>query len=108
MIYIYVDMTISWACNIFNTGPPGQLATFVSVAPGTYSVRATARSGFERTELTFRVVVPEDIFRMCSVNLINSGVEVVGDTATVQFAGVGPVSSFECKLDGNTVPNCEM
>ena len=32
---------------------------------------------------------------MCSVNLINSGVEVVGDTATVQFAGVGPVSSFD-------------
>ena len=45
---------------------------------------------------------------MCSVNLINFGVEVVGDTATVQFAGVGPVSSFDCKLDGNTVPNCEL
>ena len=35
----------------------------------------------------------------CTTHLINGGVTVRGDTATVEFAGTGPAETFRCKLD---------
>ena len=44
---------------------------------------------------------------ICAVRLIGDGVTVNGDTATVQFAGVGPSNSFLCSLDRQNFIQCE-
>ena len=45
---------------------------------------------------------------ICTVHLINDGVTVDGDTATVEFAGSGPTTSFRCSLDGQSFSPCEL
>ena len=35
----------------------------------------------------------------CAINMINSGLSVEDGAATVQFEGVGTVSSYACYLD---------
>ena len=42
------------------------------------------------------------------MHLINDGVTVNGDTATVEFAGSGPTTSFQCNLDGQGFSPCEL
>ena len=45
---------------------------------------------------------------ICTVHLINDGVTVDGDTATVEFTSSGPATSFQCNLDrGDFIP-CEL
>ena len=44
---------------------------------------------------------------MCAIHLIGDGVTVNGDTATVQFASVGPSNSFLCSLDHQNFIQCE-
>ena len=44
----------------------------------------------------------------CTMHLINDGVTVNEDTATVEFAGSGPTTSFQCRLDGQAFSPCEL
>ena len=41
------------------------------------------------------------------VNLINNGVTINGHSATVEFSGMGPSSTFLCSLDFATLSPCE-
>ena len=45
---------------------------------------------------------------ICTVHLINDGVTVNGDTATVEFAGSEPTTTFRCSLDGQAFSPCEL
>ena len=42
------------------------------------------------------------------MHLINDGVTVNGDTATVEFAGSGPTTTFRCRLDRQSFSPCEL
>ena len=44
----------------------------------------------------------------CTVHLINDGVTVNEDTATVEFAGSGPTTTFRCSIDGQGFSPCEL
>ena len=44
----------------------------------------------------------------CTTHLINGGVTVRGDTATVEFAGTGPAETFRCKLDTEPAFACKL
>ena len=45
---------------------------------------------------------------ICTVHLINDGVTVNGNTATVEFASSGPATTFQCSLDGQGFTACEL
>ena len=45
---------------------------------------------------------------ICTVHLINDGVTVNGNTATVEFASSGPATTFQCSLDGQGFSACEL
>ena len=45
---------------------------------------------------------------ICTVHLINDGVTVNGNTATVEFASSGPTTSFQCSLDRQSFTACEL
>lgn len=45
---------------------------------------------------------------ICTVHLINDGVTVNGNTATVEFASSGPTTTFQCSLDGQGFSACEL
>ena len=50
--------------------------------------------------------------RQCSVHLINKGVTIENNNATIEFAGTGPseenvVSVFVCQLDGGSFSTCK-
>ena len=45
---------------------------------------------------------------ICTVHLINDGVTVNGNTATVEFASSGPTTSFQCSLDRQGFTACEL
>ena len=42
----------------------------------------------------------------CSVNLINAGVVVNGNSATAEFLAVGAATSFKCRLDKGRTDTC--
>ena len=44
----------------------------------------------------------------CTTHLINGGVTVNGDMATVEFAGTGPAETFRCKLDTQPAFACKL
>ena len=43
----------------------------------------------------------------CTTHLINGGVTVRGDTATVEFTGTGPAETFRCRLDAEPAFTCK-
>ena len=45
---------------------------------------------------------------ICTVHLINDGVTVNGNTATVEFASAGPATTFQCSLDSQSFSACEL
>ena len=44
----------------------------------------------------------------CTIHLINGGVTVSGDIATVEFTGTGPAETFRCKLDTERAFACKL
>ena len=71
-------------------------------------MRAIARSGSERALAAVTFVIPEDD-ETCTVHLINRGVTVRGDTATIEFGGfmIGRVTGYSCQLDSQPSMPCE-
>ena len=44
----------------------------------------------------------------CTVHMINEGVVVAGDSATVEFTGRGPAKGHHCSLDKMSFYKCEL
>ena len=76
------------------------------LAPGTYQLRAIARAGSERALAAVTLTIPEDA-ETCTVHLINRGVTVSGDTATIEFGGFGRGTGYSCRLDNGPSTPCE-
>ena len=93
--------------DLYTTGSNGS-TTFADLASGVYRVRiVTTAPNATRSVFRRRVVIPRDP-NFCAVNLINDGAVVRGNTLTVHFRGVGPVTGFECILDRRTRSPCEL
>ena len=43
----------------------------------------------------------------CTVNLINSGIVVRGDTASIQFAVNGDATTLTCRMDRRRIHQCK-
>ena len=87
-------------------GPLGNTTTFEGVRPGYYNLRVTALANNKEARVYRRVYVPTNS-NTCSVNLINSGVVVNGNSATVEFQAVGAATGFKCRLDNGYFDTCE-
>ena len=44
----------------------------------------------------------------CTLHLINDGVTVTGDSATVEFTGRGPIDGYYCSLDRMELFKCKL
>lgn len=71
--------------------------TFSNLQSATYMLRVVATNGYEKSVSQRIVTVPGT--DECAVNMINSGLNVDNGAATIQFAGVGTISSYACYLD---------
>ena len=86
----------------------GSNGTFTGLTPGVYRLKIVASaSGYNRLVMRRRVVIPRDP-NYCTANLIDDGVVVKGNTLTVHFRGVGPVTGFQCSVDRQTKFSCEL
>lgn len=71
--------------------------TFSNLQPATYILTVVATNGYEKSVSKRLITVPGT--DECAINMINSGLKNEDGAVTVQFAGVGPVSSYACYLD---------
>ena len=89
------------------TGSNGS-TIFTGIAPGNYRLRIIASApGYNESAIRRRVVIP-DGSNFCTVNFIDEGVVVHGNTLTVHFRGVGPVTGFQCVVDRRRKFSCEL
>ena len=70
---------------------------------GYYFIKATVITGRNSAKTERRVRIDRNAMA-CSAHLINRGLSIAaGGRATAEFAGVGPVDSFRCTLNGETL-----
>ena len=90
-----------------HSGSSGNVS-FTDLAPGRYVLRVAATNSREdRTIERRRFEISSDP-SFCTTHLINGGVTVSGDMATVEFAGTGPAETFRCKLDTEPAFACKL
>ena len=83
-------------------------AVFSSLIPGVYTLRVVATNRHPDKEfIKRRFEVTTDAER-CTLHLINDGVTVTGDSATVEFTGRGPVKDYRCQLDMMEFYECKI
>ena len=97
-------MVVHLCCTFL--GPSGSTTTFEGVPPGYHNLRVTALANKKKARVYRRVYVPANS-NTCSVNLINAGLVVNGNSVTVEFLAVGAATSFKCKLDKGETDTCE-
>ena len=90
-----------------NSGSSGNV-TFTDLAPGRYVLRVAATNSREDRAIERRSFEISSDPSFCTTHLINGGVTVRGDTATVEFAGTGPAETFRCKLDTEPAFACKL
>ena len=83
-------------------------AQFFDLEAGVYVLRVVATNQVPDRELTRRTFEISNDPKHCSTHLINNGVTVVGNNATVEFAGSGPAKGYKCKLDKNDFYPCKL
>ena len=72
---------------------------FSGLSPAVYTLRVVATNRRPDKEfIRSRFEITDDVER-CTLHLINGGVSVSGDSATVEFTGRGPVHGYLCYLD---------
>ena len=68
-------------------------------------MRATVLTARDSATTESRVRIDSDPMA-CSAHLINRGLTFeAGGLATAQFVGIGPIESFRCTVNGDTVNN---
>ena len=83
--------------------------TVSDVSPGRHVIRVIARSTSGRTIrkiLKSIVYVPENS-ESCRPHLINQGLNVIGNNATLEFSSTSSPQGFECILDRVSRGACE-
>ena len=66
------------------------------MSPGYYKLIIIAKNGNYDSVVTSRLMIVPDETYSCAVNLINNGLTLSGNSAKIQFAGVGEVSQCSC------------
>ena len=88
------------------TGSSGHVV-FSSLMPGVYTLRVVATNRRPDKEFIKRRFEVTNDTERCTLHLINDGVTVAGDSATVEFSGRGPVRGFRCQLDKMEYDECK-
>ena len=91
----------------FHSGSSGNVS-FTDLAPGKYVLRVAAINSREDRAIERRRFEISSDPSFCTTHLINGGVTVSGDMATVEFAGTGPAETFRCKLDTEPAFKCKL
>jgi len=81
-----------------HSGSSGSVS-FTDLAPGRYVLRVAATNSKEDRAIERRRFEISSDPSFCTTHLINGGVTVRGNTATVEFAGTGAAEMFSCRLD---------
>ena len=81
--------------------------SFTDLAPGRYVLRVAATNSKEDRAIERRRFEISSDPSFCTTHLINRGVTVTGDTATVDFTGTGPAETFRCRLDTEPAFACK-
>lgn len=81
----------------------GETSTTGELESGTYSIRVIARAGLERATSTVSVIIPDD-FETCTFHLVNRGITVSGDNATIEFGGI--ILDGRCQLNDEQPTPC--
>ena len=89
-----------------HSGSSGSVS-FTGLAPGKYVLRVAATNSKEDRVIERRRFEISSDPSFCTTHLINGGITVRGNTATVEFAGTGPAEMFRCRLDANTAFTCK-
>ena len=89
------------------SGSSGSVS-FTDLAPGRYVLRVAATNSKEDRAIERRRFEISSDPSFCTTHLINGGVTVRGDTATVEFAEMGPVEMFRCRLDTEPAFVCKL
>ena len=90
-----------------HSGSSGNVS-FTDLAPGKYVLRVAATNSKEDRAIERRRFEISSDPSFCTTHLINGGVTVSGDMATVEFAGTGPAETFRCKLDTKPAFACKL
>ena len=88
-----------------HSGSSGSVS-FTDLAPGRYVLRVAAANSKEDRVIERRRFEISSDPSFCTTHLINTGVTVRGDTATVEFTGTGPAETFRCRLDAEPAFTC--
>ena len=89
-----------------HSGSSGSVS-FTDLAPGRYVLRVAAANSKEDRVIERRRFEISSDPSFCTTHLINGGVTVRGDTATVEFAEMGPAEMFRCRLDTEPAFACK-
>lgn len=101
------ELTYTFNLALTCTGSSGSVR-YTNLEPGRYTLRVAAgesraERGIERRNFE---IPPDNTY--CTTHLINEGVSVgFGGQVTVEFASVGPVEEFMCRLDSQEQFSCE-
>ena len=87
------------------TGSSGHVV-FSSLIPGVYTLRVVATDQPDKKIIKRRFEVTTDAER-CTLHLINDGVTVTGDSATVEFSGGNQMRGYRCQLDRMEFYKCK-
>ena len=76
---------------------------FSGLSPAVYTLKVVATNrqpdrSKDKAVIKIRFEITDDTER-CTLHLINGGVVVSGDSATVEFTGRGPAAGYLCHLD---------
>ena len=90
-----------------HSGSSGSVS-FTDLDPGRYVLRVAAANSKEDRAIERRRFEISSDPSFCTTHLINGGVTVRGDTATVEFAEMGPTEMFRCRLDTEPAFVCKL
>ena len=79
---------------------------FSGLSPAVYTLRVVARDEHNNRAIKNTNFEVTDDPERCTLNLINEGVSVRGDSARVEFAGRGPANGHLCHLDSTEPYQC--
>ena len=90
------------------SGSNGRIV-FSELMPTIYTLRvvSTDISSDVSNVVITRVFEITDDKEHCTIHLINGGVTVTRNSATVEFTGRGPVKGYRCQLDKQEVFECK-
>ena len=96
-----------YVCIFITHSGSGGYVNYTGLEAGIYILRVVATNRRPDTEFIKRRFEITNDPKRCTVHLINSGVTVTGNNATVEFTGRGPVEGYYCLVDGDEYYECE-